>query len=576
MPTIQEVRSQYPQYSDMSDDQLAGALHQKYYSDMPEDQFRAKIGMKAPEEKKEKPGMSDLESAGQTALGAGKEIGKQAVETAQTFSPASQIIRTGQAVLGAVEHPKETKEAVISAAKGVKEAVTHPIDTAQGALTDWMEKAHLPVEGVDTSPKTPAQAQERGAAIVQGAEAVIPGGGAVRDVAKVAALPFEKALAPLAEKVAARGEAKVAEKVAAGQEKSDLIKDVRKLGLRLTSQDVGAPIGKRVEALASRPQLEREISQGNAARVKEAAAKDVGIKGPLSKGAVNTGIKEALVPYKAPRTLGRVDLAADAKWQQDLKSIAETSSQEHLDFPEDVAPQIDKEIEKFNKPSADADSIVSKIAKLRERASDNFSGNADDKALARAQRKIATAMEEAIERHGEAIGQGSVIKSFREARTRLAKLYTIRDALTETGELDLGVLEKELQKGEPLTGNLRTLARAKASFDRSFQNPENIRGHPVGALDIGLGVLAGGGKGAAAGGIAGMGAGALAAGARPAARAILGSKPYQAMAIKPRVPKVGVVTREARKIADKGKKRKPQVRDIPDQEQEKSRLSDAQ
>ncbi len=48
MPTIQEIRKQYPQYSDMSDEALATALHRKFYSDMPEADFRSKIGMPAP------------------------------------------------------------------------------------------------------------------------------------------------------------------------------------------------------------------------------------------------------------------------------------------------------------------------------------------------------------------------------------------------------------------------------------------------------------------------------------------------------------------------------------------------
>ncbi|PDT55763.1 hypothetical protein CO678_41995 [Bradyrhizobium diazoefficiens] len=46
MPTIAEVRAKYPQYSDMSDVELAGALHDRFYSDMPPDQFAEKIGLK--------------------------------------------------------------------------------------------------------------------------------------------------------------------------------------------------------------------------------------------------------------------------------------------------------------------------------------------------------------------------------------------------------------------------------------------------------------------------------------------------------------------------------------------------
>ena len=52
---IAEIRAQYPQYNDLSDDQLASALHAKFYSDMPRDEFNAKIGLgKQPEAKPER------------------------------------------------------------------------------------------------------------------------------------------------------------------------------------------------------------------------------------------------------------------------------------------------------------------------------------------------------------------------------------------------------------------------------------------------------------------------------------------------------------------------------------------
>ncbi len=44
MPTIAEVRKQYPQYQDLTDQQLAEGLHRAYYSDMPFDDFAGKIG----------------------------------------------------------------------------------------------------------------------------------------------------------------------------------------------------------------------------------------------------------------------------------------------------------------------------------------------------------------------------------------------------------------------------------------------------------------------------------------------------------------------------------------------------
>ncbi|MQW38181.1 hypothetical protein [Sinorhizobium meliloti] len=47
MPTISEVRQKFPQYHDLSDDQLADALHRKFYSDIPREEFNAKIGYDA-------------------------------------------------------------------------------------------------------------------------------------------------------------------------------------------------------------------------------------------------------------------------------------------------------------------------------------------------------------------------------------------------------------------------------------------------------------------------------------------------------------------------------------------------
>lgn len=45
MPSIQEIRQKYPQYEDMTDEQLAQALHKKFYSDMEFSDFAQRIGM---------------------------------------------------------------------------------------------------------------------------------------------------------------------------------------------------------------------------------------------------------------------------------------------------------------------------------------------------------------------------------------------------------------------------------------------------------------------------------------------------------------------------------------------------
>jgi hypothetical protein len=44
MPTLAEIRQQFPQYSDLDDGALAEGLHRKYYSDIPREEFDKKIG----------------------------------------------------------------------------------------------------------------------------------------------------------------------------------------------------------------------------------------------------------------------------------------------------------------------------------------------------------------------------------------------------------------------------------------------------------------------------------------------------------------------------------------------------
>ena len=45
MASLQEFRSQYPQYDDMPDAELADALHRKHYSDLPRDEFMRTLGV---------------------------------------------------------------------------------------------------------------------------------------------------------------------------------------------------------------------------------------------------------------------------------------------------------------------------------------------------------------------------------------------------------------------------------------------------------------------------------------------------------------------------------------------------
>src|SRR3990167_2580758 len=65
---IQEIRKQYPQYSDISDGELAGALHRKYYPDISFEEFSQKSGLSG-EVKKEAKAISVSGSAAEAGKG---------------------------------------------------------------------------------------------------------------------------------------------------------------------------------------------------------------------------------------------------------------------------------------------------------------------------------------------------------------------------------------------------------------------------------------------------------------------------------------------------------------------------
>jgi len=428
--------------------------------------------------------------------------------------------------------------------RDIGQAVTSPVGTAKRFASNARDAIGNAVGTLTTRPQTAEQAQQYGATALRSAEALYGAGSVAKAGADVAlsAAPVRRA----AERIAVRGEQKAALAAAAVEPKNQIIRDVRSLGLRLTPQQAGGTTGKVLEGVSGAAKLERVVSKKNAVQVNRIVARDVGLdpKNPLTESSVQAGIKDALTDYTAPRKLGRVSLADDVEYKAALKDAEAISAQEVADFPGDITKSVQDEVAKFSVASADADSIVTKVAKLRERASANFrSGDAASVELARAQRKIATALEDAVERHGLAAGQQGVIEKFRASRQRLAKLYDVRDALTESGNVDLAVLARKLDKGDPLSGNLKTLAQAKKTFDRSFQNVDKIRDDvPIGVLD------AAGGITLAAATNPYLAAVAL---ARPGLRGTLASEIGQKVAIAPKAASPSLLTRSARAVANR-------------------------
>lgn len=97
MATIAEVRKQYPQYKDLSDRQLADALHAKFYADIPKAEFEAKVGLRAGSPSQQR---AEADARKRTEeLGVGKRGGARALVQGAMFGYGDEFT----AAVGAVD-----------------------------------------------------------------------------------------------------------------------------------------------------------------------------------------------------------------------------------------------------------------------------------------------------------------------------------------------------------------------------------------------------------------------------------------------------------------------------------------
>jgi hypothetical protein len=166
----------------------------------------------------------------------------------------------------------------------------------------------------------------------------------------------------------------------------------------------------------------------------------------------------------------------------------------------------------------DSSSAVEKIKQLRTQADDAFrTGNTE---VGRAAKQAATALENTIEDHLTSTKQTDLLSKFRDARQLIAKTYSIEKAAnTTTGTIDAKKLASQLQRGKPLSGELKSIAQFSQAFPKASQATEAMGSLPqLSPLDYAAGLI---------GGVSTGGAGAGAILARPALRAAALSQPVQ-------------------------------------------------
>lgn len=90
---IKEIRAKYPQYNDLSDQQLADSLHAKFYADLPKEQFYSKVGLIQEQPKPEGSMLGNLAKGAISGLEqAGLGIYQTAADLGASFGPAKSLL----------------------------------------------------------------------------------------------------------------------------------------------------------------------------------------------------------------------------------------------------------------------------------------------------------------------------------------------------------------------------------------------------------------------------------------------------------------------------------------------------
>lgn len=174
--------------------------------------------------------------------------------------------------------------------------------------------------------------------------------------------------------------------------------------------------------------------------------------------------------YQKLGSYGRIK--ADNTYINEIRKIARPSAVAKS-FPGAEKKDIVAQVKKFARKEMDSDSVVAAIKELRKDASAGI--NAQDpqiQAMARANRKVADALEGLLERSLQKVDP-NIVPEFKAARQTIAKTYSVEKALGKGGDnVDARKLATQLVKGKPLSGNLKTIAEFGKNFDEVAQpNP---------------------------------------------------------------------------------------------------------
>lgn len=243
---------------------------------------------------------------------------------------------------------------------------------------------------------------------------------------------------------------------------------------------------------------------------------------PLNMDTLNAVRQQAGQAYEAVKAVGTVPTSK--AYEQALDDAVKPFTSQSNSFPGRKVPAVVNDIQALKTGAFDAGDAIETIKVLRNDADAAYRGG--DKLAGQAYKKAVDALEKAIDDHLVASGApADLLAQYRGARQTIAKTYTVQGALNpETGAVDALKLARDLGKGKPLSGELKTAAQFAQAFPKASQALKEAP-KATSPLDWAVGAMSGTATGnpLMLAGIA----------ARPAVRSMLLSRPMQRAALNP-------------------------------------------
>lgn len=285
--------------------------------------------------------------------------------------------------------------------------------------------------------------------------------------------------------VAGRAAGRVIAGPAQSPQMAQAVKAAQAAGYVIPPTQAKESLGNRVlEGVAGKISTAQNASARNQKATNSLAAKALGLPaGSQITPDVLTNIRTAAgQAYDAVASAGTV--TPGAAYDRALDGIAAQAVKASQGFPNARPSPVIDLVESLRSPSFDASAAVAKLKELRSAADDAFrTGNTD---VGRASKQAAKALEDVLEAHLSATGQQGLLAGFKDARTLIAKTYTVEKALNPaSGTIDARKLAAELRKGKPISGELKQVAEFAATFPKAAQPVENMGSLPqISPLDF--------------------------------------------------------------------------------------------